>query len=107
KNIGKEYKLSDRMKWNMTNNAGFYPVDDRSLELFSNIYFESVNEVDLMGVWYNVGEKEICETYCNAKTYVELNCLEPYYFDDPWSELLKGKKVLVIHPFEKSIQQQF
>src|SRR5690554_6930430 len=35
KKIGEEYNLNDKMKWSMTNNAGFYPVDDRSLELFS------------------------------------------------------------------------
>jgi hypothetical protein len=33
--------------------------------------------------------------------------LEPYYFDDPWSASLKGRKVLVVSPFSASIAAQY
>jgi hypothetical protein len=33
--------------------------------------------------------------------------LEPFYFDNPWSQYLKNKKVLVIHPFSETIKQQY
>lgn len=33
--------------------------------------------------------------------------LEPYRHKFPWTQVLEGKKVLVIHPFEASISQQY
>lgn len=37
----------------------------------------------------------------------ELGSLEPWFSDYPWSAALKGKKVLVIHPFSETIQKQY
>jgi hypothetical protein len=42
-------------------------------------------------------------TYCPNAQYTKLAGLEPYYFANPWSKHLKDKNVLVIHPFEQSI----
>jgi hypothetical protein len=33
--------------------------------------------------------------------------LEPYYSDAPWSEVLGGKRVLVLHPFVDTIAKQY
>ena len=33
--------------------------------------------------------------------------LEPYYHENPWSEALAGKVVLVIHPFADAITKQY
>jgi hypothetical protein len=33
--------------------------------------------------------------------------LEPWYHNSPWTKALAGKKVLVIHPFEKTIKSQY
>lgn len=33
--------------------------------------------------------------------------LEPYRSSTPWSKALERKKVLVVHPFEESIQHQY
>ena len=38
---------------------------------------------------------------------VKLEFLEPYFSNRPWTIALEGKKVLVIHPFQKSIEQQY
>lgn len=38
---------------------------------------------------------------------VDLNSLSPFLFADPWSKCLKGKVVLVVHPFAKSISTQY
>ena len=37
---------------------------------------------------------------------VPLYALEPYYFSNPWTSALEGKRVLVVHPFKESIQRQ-
>jgi hypothetical protein len=45
-----------------------------------------------------------CSPNC---TLVELRSLEPYYFNNPWSQHLQGKRVLVISPFTESIKKQY
>ncbi len=60
-----------------------------------------------MGVWFNQYENVICREYCNSAELVELGCLESFRFNNPWSKKLEGKKVLVVHPFEDSIKEQY
>jgi hypothetical protein len=60
-----------------------------------------------MGVWYNQYEDVICNTYCPNAALVDLDCLEPFRFSNPWSSRLAGQKVLVVHPFVESIRKQY
>ncbi|MEI8278501.1 MAG: hypothetical protein WCG87_01990 [Bacteroidota bacterium] len=94
---------------NMHIASGFFPSDGKNIERFCEEMFAHLHNVDVMGVWYNEGEEEICNKYClDTTSYIDLPCIEPYYFpNDPWSRYLKGKKVLVIHPFEESIIHQY
>ncbi|MFB9076922.1 hypothetical protein ACFFWB_05795 [Flavobacterium procerum] len=39
--------------------------------------------------------------------YVHLECLYPFFVEKPWTKALKGKKVLIVHPFEETIQEQY
>lgn len=32
--------------------------------------------------------------------------LEPYYFEDSWMSAMKGKRILIVHPFIKTIETQ-
>jgi hypothetical protein len=36
-----------------------------------------------------------------------LTSLEPYLQKDPWTQVLEGKKILVIHPFNETIESQY
>ena len=45
--------------------------------------------------------------YMKNTALTRLWSLEPYRFSNPWTKALKGKKVLVIHPFANTIQQQY
>lgn len=90
-------------------NTGFFPADDKKLlEKFSEIYLKSAENTDLMGIW-NSSEYEgtAISEFCPQTTLAKMIFLEPYYFSDPWSSALKGKKVLVIHPFAKTIEKQY
>ena len=91
----------------MSNNAGFFPVDDASLDVFSKLFLDKLKLVDVMGVWLNKGEDAVCNQYCKDADLVELGCLEPFAFNNPWSAVLAGKKVLVVHPFVESIRKQY
>jgi hypothetical protein len=96
-----------KIRSTMANPAGFFPTDDRSLDAFAEMFLSHIAQVDLMGVWYNHYESEVCNGYCPQASLVDLDCLEPFRFQHPWSGLLAGKKVLVIHPFVESIRRQY
>lgn len=91
----------------MHRNAGFFPTDDANLIKFGKLLWESSKEVDVFGVWYNLLEDYVIHNTNPNALLVELEGLEPYRSDTPWSKALKGKKVLVVHPFEESIKKQF
>jgi hypothetical protein len=103
----KKSPYSTKIKSHMFNHAGFFPVDDNSLDSFAELYLEELKQTDIMGVWFNPYEDVICNSWCTDAALVELACLEPYRFSNPWSAGLAGKKVLVVHPFAESIQQQY
>lgn len=93
------------IKVGMQNNAGFFAATDESLNAFGNRMIEDIKNVDILGSWLNQ-ETKVLE-FMKGALIVRLEDLEPYYHLNPWSEALEGKTVLVIHPFEQSIQQQY
>lgn len=92
-------------RYTMSNNAGFFPVTDSNLDQFSNLMINSMPLVDVLGSWQK-NELIFANELENA-VKVPLGDLEPYFHAHPWSEMLKGEKVLVIHPFEESIREQY
>jgi hypothetical protein len=103
----KKATYSDRIRFTMSNNAGYFPVDDDSLDAFSKLFLDHLKKVDAMAVWFNHHEDVICNTYCRDAELIDLTCLEPFHFTKPWSSKLAGKKVLVVHPFADSIRKQY
>ncbi len=93
------------IKLRMKNVAGFFPVTDQSLEDFGRRMVGEIENIDVLGSW--IKEEEVVLDLLKDSLRVRLQDLEPYYHLNPWSEVLEGKTVLVIHPFEQSIQQQY
>ena len=100
-------KFSDKIKYIIKNNSGVFPNTDVVLDKFSKLYFKDIENIDLLGVWFNPYEDKITNKYCPRAKITTLRNLEPYFSDKPWSYYLKNKKVLVIHPFSQSIENQF
>ena len=96
-----------RIRGDMSNNAGFFPVHDRSLDSFAEMCLEQLKGADAVGVWFNQYEDVICNTWCGNAELVEIGCLEPFRFTNSWSGKLAGRKVLVVHPFAESIDRQY
>ena len=88
-------------------NAGFFPTDDDSISRFGHVLFDAASKVDVFGVWFNIMEDWVINQQAPNAELVELEALEPYRSSFPWSKALEGKKVLVIHPFSKSIEKQY
>lgn len=105
--IGLTDRVRDNTAFCLCNNAGFFPNSDEYVKRFGHLMMECCGQCDLLGVWFNVMEDYIIKKYTNQSVLTKLSGIEPYYHENPWSAELKGKKVLVIHPFEKSIQSQY
>ena len=95
----------DNIRFLMRNNAGFFPTDAACLERFANMMLRDMQNIDVLGSWL-ADEMRLKKFFPNAKI-VPLIDLEPYYHANPWSQVLEGKRVLVIHPFEESIKKQY
>lgn len=104
---GKLKKWSKNTLSTMADNAGFFLPTHSLLETFAIQMIEHLKQVDVLGVWWNEGEPYICENICPQATFMKLEALEPYYSKNPWTALLENKKVLIIHPFSHSIENQF
>ena len=87
--------------------SGVFPTDDDTLHNFAKLNLERIKDIDLLGVWFNPFEDIIANEFCPKAKLTKLRNLEPYFSTKPWSYYLKGKKVLVIHPFVESIKLQY
>ncbi len=85
--------------------SGFFPVNSDTLEKFSQLMTEDMTLVDVLGSWCR--QERFFRKELAKATLVNLPHLEPYYHKEPWSEGLRGKKVLLVHPFESSIHRQY
>jgi hypothetical protein len=88
-------------------NAGVFPVDDSALDRYSDVLLHAVAQADVMGVWFNRNEHRIIGRYCPDARLVHLEALDPVLYADPWSAVLAGRTVLVVHPFAKTIASQY
>jgi hypothetical protein len=96
---------SSKMKSEIQNNAGFFPATIENLERFSELMMKEMQQIDILGSIFYC-ENEFKEELKNAKT-IGFEDLNPYNHKNPWSRVLKNKKVLVIHPFDESILKQY
>ena len=87
--------------------SGVFPKTSDCFRRFAEIYLERLKELDGCAVWYNPGESEILARFAPDVRRFEITALEPYFFKEPWTASLAGKRVLVVHPFESSIRTQF
>ncbi|APB33229.1 hypothetical protein GlitD10_0911 [Gloeomargarita lithophora Alchichica-D10] len=85
--------------------SGFFPATPEYLERFCEQMLQDIKEIDILGSW--LPEEQILRHRMSQAITVKLQDLEPYYHEHPWSEALQGKTVLVIHPFAKTIEQQY
>lgn len=84
--------------------SGFFPPTEEKLSEFCELMLEDAKQVDVLGSWL-IDEKYLTSAI-NAQK-VMLLCLEPYWSKNPWSRVLEGKHVLVVHPFAEDIISQY
>ncbi len=87
--------------------SGFFPENYELSEKFTDVMLNSLGEIDVLAMWHRKMEDYLISEYFPKVKLTYLDFLEPWRSKRPWTSALKGKKVLVIHPFEKSIQEQY
>lgn len=106
--IGARKHFSKKIKIRIHRNAGVFPCNEENFFRYGMITKEAAKKVDLLGVWNTRMQNYLINEVCRKGIdLTSLSYLEPYYSNSPWTTALKGKKVLVIHPFKKSIEQQY
>jgi len=93
-------------KTDLYNFSGFFPPTDEMLSRFSVDMLKDMKEIDLLGSWRKQ-ENRLNDYLPPNLIRIRLADLDSFLHPNPWSEALAGKKVLVIHPFEESIKQQY
>lgn len=87
------------------NNAGFFPVDECLLKRYTLLMKEDMRFLDVLASW-RPEEILFRKALRNCKK-IRLGDLGPNFTKSSWTQSLKGKKVLVIHPFAKTIKSQY
>lgn len=89
--------------------AGFFPENQEKAESFCSLMKECMGELDVLGTWSVAMEDYYINRYSPSRCVTMfIEALDPRTNKNhPWSAYLKGKKVLVVHPFEKTIISQY
>lgn len=96
----------------LCNGGGFFPVDLNLGERFREEYYAASRCIDYFAAWnYRRGrfkeERNVFSKCSPNATLIDINSLSPFLFEEPWSEVMEGKRVLVVHPFAKTIRNQY
>jgi hypothetical protein len=85
--------------------SGFFPARADKIEQFCELMMKDIPEVDVLGSW--LPEERYFENQLINVNKVRFTLLDPYWALHPWSKALEGKKVVVVHPFAKTIEGQY
>lgn len=87
---------------------GFYGIPD--FNRFAQLYYESIQTSDLQAYWGDPSFPGFVEyeNFITPQNQVLINpcSLDAYIFENPWTQSLVGKKVLIVHSFKDSIDSQ-
>lgn len=88
--------------------AGFFPEDEKYVYQFKDVMKRAYGEADVCGVLQCPFDDYFINQYTKKECKATiLNYLEPFGLLNPWTAQLQDKRVLVIHPFEKTIRAQY
>ncbi len=86
--------------------AGVFPVDDSTLMRFSSRVLDDARSLDVLASW-NARELELKKRFFPDCKAIDLVGLDSFRYQNPWSSALEGKRVLVVHPFARTISTQY
>lgn len=115
KNSDGQCVFPDYIKDNMRNQTVFFTPTDELLSKYCQETVDMIKNIDILGVINcygknNSSEEPLIKKYASPNIkLIHLSWIMQETFKEkkPWTRILEGKKVLIIHPFEKSIINQY
>lgn len=89
----------------ITYNAGVFPIDTEVVERYCRLALADLPVFDALGSWLG-GERIIKPLMPDCK-FIRFHDFYHFLHERPWTSALEGQRVLVIHPFAKSIENQY
>lgn len=100
------FPLFLRSRKHMRMNAGFFPISMKTFRKFYELYKKDIKEINLFVRWRI--EELFFSSWFKRMNYIHKFALDSFYSQvHPWTFVLKGKKVLVVHPFAETIESQY
>lgn len=96
----------EREWYRLQNNSGVFPASKETCDRFSKLMIDDLKEVDILAS-YAWGERYVEHLMQNCMKVNLEGYYAPFLYKSPWTKVLEGKRVLVIHPFAESIESQY
>ena len=101
-------KFSPTVMKDGKDHSGIFPAEEQFSIRFSEFYAKAINKADITVYWGHIlTEDYLLGKYVPDAQLIPSRVLEPFYATNPWTKALRGKKVLLVHPFEDEIQAQY
>lgn len=100
----REPVFSNVIKQKLEAGPGFFTTDDASITRFCALYADCVADSDIYATWTpheKSFENMLPSMRCRLVDY------EPFWSSRPWTDALKGRRVLIISPFGIEVNQQY
>ena len=85
--------------------SGFFPEEEWAIVKYSELLLDDMKYLDVLASFNS--REYLFEQYLKDIPKLYLLLLEPWFAKEPWTRLLEGKKVLVVHPFAELIESQY
>ena len=94
----------------METNAGFFPANTETISKYARLMLEDSKCLDILGSGLFELEPFVAYYIKDSKKILRRH-LEPDFYamdvTEEWTQALKGKNILVIHPFAETIKKQY
>jgi hypothetical protein len=100
-------RFSSRCRLQAHQNAGLFPSDPASLAAAAKELWSALHSLELLGCWPVEYQARLLMQLPQLPQRCEMPDLEPFFYPLPWTQALAGLRVLVLHPFQRSLQQQW
>lgn len=85
--------------------SGFFPANIQNVESFCELMIDNIPNIDILASWLK--DEAYFKKELESAQLIQGLFLDPFWSKTPWTKVLKGKKVLVIHPFQSAIESQY
>lgn len=106
--IGIGQKLLEKTAYKIFEHEQFWPHELELVSKYGELTLAAISQMDVYIGWKTFFDRIFRKYVCNPTSVcVDFYSLEPFCFENPWSSGLKGKRVLVICPFPKTLERQY